>query len=746
MADTWMPPKLRAILTYVLNGDTLTKDITNDITNWGELMTTLQRDGISGVFMSVDMPVKVAFEAKKILHDIFFSDFLNGSASIQILKRDPFDLTQYTEIHNAKLNFTSFVESNDIAEIGSEARYFNDLIKSLGKTKYDIPVSELTSGTWRYAHNDVFVIGDYELPEGIQTVLGKGAGKHVNQSVSFVLNDVKIPIGGSQNDFRPQSLSAVTGGADGAVIADVIAGNTGTLPDEYFFMVDPTASRSFSFRLQFKFRLSWQVANLPPINYSPRFFIQAVTESGSRINIVNDLMSYNPASPITDMNWIDYDMDTVITAPSGSKLIMYIFADGLGSGTFDYEIQSFEYFRISYLDKSRVTHDIPVTSPEHLAYALLSRMAGNNTPYSVTIDADTDNPYRFSHYLIAAEAIRGQNNAMYHASFNDFIAYMQFLGYEWDVDEVRKIVIFSKRGKFFDQTATAIDLTREETAGLSIEANQEYAYSTVKVGYVRPDIENANGRFAVCGTFDYSTDYSSSSNPYDSGAGAQNALEIICPYKADPVEIEILSWTRAEKTTDQKTDNDIFMLAGNVNSNGYVIENRDSQYVVTNNEVLLASRWYNVPYIPYFIAKRNASKIGIAVKNMNFTATDAYREAVLFGVISDDIYSGISIVNGLFLPFTYEFEAGTRNNLPEPTNRFGLVSFKWKNDTHRGFIRKLVAAHSDEMANTWVLFGLAPKTSSEKMPVIFRGIITEDSPNQERQLITFKGLITENIQ
>jgi hypothetical protein len=342
---------------------------------------------------------------------------------------------------------------------------------------------------------------------------------------------------------------------------------------------------------------------------------------------------------------------------------------------------------------------------------------------------------------VAAESIRGFENATFHVNFNDFLTHMQFMGYEWTVDEETRVVSFQKRNTLFDPDVTALELSEEEVADLAISASDEYAYSTVRVGYEKPDIENTNGRFAVCGAFDYSTDFSNSGGPRES------SLEIMSPYKADPVEIETLSWTRGEKTTDQKADNDIFMLAGEI-SDGNVIESRQTVYEVIDTDLGQSIEWYNVPYIPYFIAQRNLSKIGVAVKQLKFTGTDAYREAALSGMVSSDIYSDFTAINPLFSPIIYEFEAGTHQKLPPAPDRLGLVKFPWKGVEYKGFIQKLVKAHSEEMPTTWALMGYAPHPGEVERPgtklITITGKVIENYLAEEVRQVVITGKIMSN--
>lgn len=731
--DNWMPPKLKAILTYGTN----TTDITGDVTNWNELMTSMQRDGVSGVFMSVDMPIKVTGETKTILNNLFFTSFLSASASIQILQRDPFDLDTYTQIHAAKLNFSTFKEDANTAEISSEVRDFNNLVKSVGKTKYDIEAMDVIDEYWEYGHNPIFSGGDYEIPEVEITPLiltFDGFQPQVN-GVFFTninLNKASIPLGGMENDFRSQEYGAVIS-IDGSVPVE----------DKYFFQAelqkeysgdddDPVKTQTVIVDVDFTCRRGDVTEN--GMNAQYIFYIEAYNDDG---------VIYQNGEPIQPGTDKPADFDIKVQYPikvsPGDKIRCYVlFSNGANDyHKISFSVIKFRKFRVLYVDKSKRTDTIPAVTALTMANHLLYLMSGKDwsKAYKATIAADTDNPWPFDHYLVAAESIRGLEKAKFHANFNDFLDYMQFLGYEWDVDESTLTVAFKKRDVFFDPSITAIELTEEEVADLQITADDEYAYSTVRVGYEKPDIEDTNGRFAVCGAFDYATDYK------NQGDGRDSSLEIMCPYKADPVEIEALSWARGEKTTDQKADNDIFMLAGEINADGDLVESRQTEYLARDTDTNESIAWFNVPYIPYFITRRNAQKIAVATKYITFTGTDAYRDASLRGSVAYDIYSDVELPNGLFSPLTYEFEAGTHQSLPDPFRRFGLVSFPWKGVQYRGFISKLVKAHNNEAPTGWTLLGYTGEMT--KNPIVFYGQVTEYEDLLQK--ITFTGTITEEI-
>ncbi len=707
-----IPPRLRGYLINNTTGDRV--EVTDDVMNWRQLSIKYERENFSGVFKSVSIPIEICRAGREIIRDAFYLSGLAMDMSFEIMRRELKGLS-YTRTHIMRLNAATYREHRDYIAIDGSPLTFETLVNSVGKTKYDIPVSETVYQFWRYRHNSVFVKGDWEIGNAPQTIsgsiptgsiIGDLPGAARLQTLSIYLNDGKMPFNAVENDFRSQTVSNVP--FEGTV-DDVVNGRFQRLPDDYFFEVDPrleSPDGNFTFRLRFKFRLQWDAIALPEEpTYSPRFFLYYRSDitpldpnTPQQGAIINNLLSHVPATPITRMNWIDFDFNQYLTLPRGARLYMMVFLDGFQNSSYDVEILNFEHFNIEYIDKTKTAHDIPVVTPTALANALLTKMANGDSVrhYTAEIDYDSDNRYSFAHYLAAAESIRGFDNANFHTSFNDFSAYMQFLGFEREVDEDNRQIWFRKRSYFFNPNAEVMRLTEDEVANVVIQADDSHAYSTLRIGYEKPDIDNTNGRFAVCGAFDYSTDYENTSTLRDS------SLEIICPYKADPIEIETLTWTRGEKTTDKRVDNDVFMLAGSV-FNGELVEDRKAQYMVEDTDLGESIGWYNVPYIPYYIVRRNESRIGVAVKNLTFAGTDSYREAEITGVVVDDVYSDIALTGGLFKPINFEFDAGTFKGLPPMNERHYLIAFRWRGRLYEGFIKELVETPAAIKGESWLL-------------------------------------------
>ncbi len=719
MANYLIPDHVRAYL--IIEG--VKSEITPHVTNWADLAVDMVRDGLSGVFVQVEQPLSVMRDSGSgdLLRSLFLSQALHSRATFEIWKRGDYDF-DYTLVTSSELNFATYAESIDTIEISAEKRDFNSLVSSFGRTKYDIPAADISSGTWNYAHNETFAGGDYTMPEAEQTMrtVGVGDGGEAVQAISIHLDSATMPLGGIQNDIKSQEIAWLN--AVGAVTSLQSA------PDSYFFMVDPGHKGLFKLQFGARFRISWDASQIEQSGGNVVNLVfgyttpDGVFHEGQRINMVG--RSYY------DANW----PLSQYMLPAGAKLQLFIYFDGLSNGEngyFTFKIENFEFFTIRYVDKSSRTETWNVTTLERMANALLAKMSEDfEQKYTATVDTATF--YDRSIMLCAAETIRGYGeNANFHVSFADFVTFMQCLGCEWTVDEIAGVVAFHDRRESFDRSAVALDLSEGETTSLMIKADSEHAYSSVKVGYERPEIDNMNGKLAPHGAHEYTLGYQ--------GANLEKQqLEIMSPYKSDPIELEQLSWSASEKDTDTKTDNDVFAVAM-TSAVGRYTEYRGFQYRFADYN--LTVDYFNAPLNPRFIAEANTDRMGINAKVLKFASTDAYRD-VKFTGRDIDPFGDLTAPDGLFLPILYEFEAGTHLGLPLAGVRNGLVLFMWHGVQYQGFIKQLVKNHCFEQSTSWQLYAALPYDDANHT-IVFSGNVSEYT--EDTREVMFAGSVTETL-
>lgn len=248
-------------------------------------------------------------------------------------------------------------------------------------------------------------------------------------------------------------------------------------------------------------------------------------------------------------------------------------------------------------------------------------------------------------------------------------------------------------------------------ADLIVESDNTHAYTNISIGYDKQDYDKVNGRFVANGTFEYTTGYM---------AKDENRLELISPYRADSLGIELLCQDRVRMTTDDKSDNDIFVVDMVFNEEGgYYTEykgviTRARAYVVdpgsVDNAPGFAVDTFNARFNPYYLVKYNESLIGVITDRITYTATDMCKEAEFMVeyepdkyVLGENMRENQLITKHLFSPIEYNFATGNWQGLPPQDIRDGLVYFTYKGRQLKGYIIEVMKNYAHETETTWRL-------------------------------------------
>ena len=309
---------------------------------------------------------------------------------------------------------------------------------------------------------------------------------------------------------------------------------------------------------------------------------------------------------------------------------------------------------------------------------------------------------------------------MINGSFNDFVKWMNCLGYEFEI--TGNEIVFRDRNYFYDKTLTALTLAEDELADLVTSVDSEKCYTVVRIGYEDQDYDGkTNGTYESFGLYEYTTGFEYSEDI---------ELDLISPYRADPIGIEMLLQERDKEGSKDKEDKDIFFVAVNKLPPTYIIaENGD--YIITEdgNRIITEDSASAEPYTEYVDEKiytgvlddnnvgqiiefnavfhprilvvYNESLIGInclsrvgqvpAVR-LKFAGTEAFTGAYYAGSSSNFLYQDIPINSQLYEPIEYNFEAGYLPDLPN--DKRGLVKFTYKGKSMQGFIKQIAKNYS----------------------------------------------------
>lgn len=666
----------------VFEGDFI--DVTQSIENLDSLENVLSRDGVSGVISEVSFEISFVLSAKDFVKDIFFRKGLYGKALLKIYRRGNFD-NDYKLIKDINLDFSTYQEYADRVTVEAAKFDLLEIINSEGKTKYEVPVSEISdTKKWKYERMNFINNGVYELPTSpIETI----------SSTSSIILPLSLSsselIPGEEIDFKSQSFG-------------------GSSSDDYFVLNAGKKEVSIHVEMSYKFEYDGKLTyGLPgTFDYNKLLYVHLIKNTNDNKNqeIIKEWVLTPEAGTKEENKYIigmfkaEMVLDTYITLKENESLTLRLDVDknynkdhilmiSTGDITF-VEKDDKLTFILSYIEKSVKVLYIDLIDPTTLMQHYLNDMSGVNGLFSVQINWSESN---YKTMLIAAESIRQIPGAKLYGSPNDFFDWMKVLGYEYDIDGTK--LIFNFRDEYFKSSFAAMSMRKDEIADLIIKADNTYAYTSVEIGYDKQDYDTMNGRCEPNGMFSYTTGYITRTD---------NKLSLISPYRADSIGIEMLCQESDKQTTDTDSDNDVFFVALKENSEDY------SEYkdIYIEDKDFSSLKLFNAPFNPYYLIKRNQSLIGINADKVKFKATDMSRTAIIIdNGQSVDPYADQIISKKLFEPIIYNFAAGSNKDLPDHAVRNGLVKINWKDEIYTGFIKEIRKNYASDTETTWELWG-----------------------------------------
>lgn len=662
-------------------------DITEDVESWHGMETILTRDGTTGVIPEVTFPINMVRKARAMITQLFETYGMYAKADFNVYKRDNWDLDRYDRIAAYHLDFSTYRDFDRQTEIEGLSADLNQYINSFASTKWDIPVADVAMDhQWHYRRMDMLNVGNYKVAE---TDLYPTNTNVYRWPVSMV--NAEMTPGGPEHDFKDQTL--------------------GSNKSDYFFKAAAAVDVRISIKLSYKHMIrhvEWDASDLPV-----------------RISIMrggNEIVLANYIPPITRyVKWvgnytifreIDINASFFTHLEKDDQLVIYSVISKQAISNQTLSITSFELFTVEYVAKATEAVRLNVIDPRKLMQRLLDDATGKPGHFAVEINWGD---ISYLPAMCAAETVRGFVDAAVHTSIDEFLNYMRYSGYEYEVLGNR--MVYRPRDEFFPKDKTAMLLDEGEMADLVIAANKDHAYTAVRLGWTKPDYEKYNGRFEVNGAFDYTTDYT---------ARDENMLDWVIPYRADSMGLEILLQDRNKVTTDTKSDNDLFVIALDktvVTEDIGTTEDpatREVYYEYLKERIRYGKFptqifMFNAPLCPPMLVAANESFLGINAKNLRFAGTDSNKnkgeddDKETARIVDSSnrlvlqIYKDWKLTKKLYDPVKYNFAAGTYQPFPIESLRTGLIYFTCDGRQRKGFIDEITKNDQKESETSWTL-------------------------------------------
>ena len=393
-------------------------------------------------------------------------------------------------------------------------------------------------------------------------------------------------------------------------------------------------------------------------------------------NASGNLETYGTAVPMPDDTYITVSDGGFgnVTLNDGDKLGLFLrYNNSHNPHSATVTIKPGASFKVNWKSR-REPVMLPVVKPVTLLNCLLKSMNGGKDGLTGRIDfTDTRGTECL---LLPAEGIRGISSGKMYSSFQQFCDWMSAVfGMVYYVDG--DTVAFVKRGNLYD---TEVVKRLDDTSDFSYSVTSSLIYSQVNAGYDKQDYDSVNGRYE----FNFST-------YYETGVTlTENKLELMSPYRADGYGVEFLVDTRGAESTDTDSDSDMFFTQAAIQGGRYVLR-RDKEVTGAPAGV------FNAAYSPRSCVLANEDFIGVSVKNLTYASATGNSEVVIDGVAEK---SDVTIGKQLFTPGMIQVSSSDLN-LPDNWN--GLVELEQGGVTYRGYLSSVDKTYTREESTTYEL-------------------------------------------
>lgn len=639
----------------LING--ISYEATDDLKNWDDFELAYKRSDYDGVLRSFSTKFEFVNRSYNLLKEEYSKNYLSSSAGIAFYKRN--NSWNWDKVFQCALDFSSYSDDGYTISINAIDDTLAAIIKAKRNIQYEYLVSELKPQSLYYdglkfQYEAKYVSGGTTVEDdaNLQYIQFHGAlqaeGGTRPATVSFpvyILDNSELPKRDSPLVFTDEPFTT-----DGSVqiFAEALSNIDITLKLSFSFYViaDKAHGTAYADVVLFVKRANGDLArfgvwrhiagNIPTIVSE---LINISLNSGDSIGM--DLLLYNSATPIK-MTWTTY----------------------------------LRGFSLSVNFQSRINPvNIDVLLLTTVAEKLLESMT-DSSDYSVDIynyvPGGITRSRLSSCFIMPAESARNLPNAKLYTSFKKFCEFMEAeFGYVLVIEGNN--VTFIHRYALFDNYVVK-DLS-DQINDYEYSVNSSLVNTSVKVGYDKQDYDSINGR----DEFRFTNEFSTGLKLTD------NTLSFISPYRADAYGIEFLVQKRGEDTTDNDSDNDVFIVGcqyATSAENGNLL--LDRPYSPSQLLGLISpDTMFNVEYSPRFMLEANKAYIGACTNMLKFTSSDGNSNVSIAGIKETDDFP---IDNRLFTVGEVDVET---SEVDVPSNLSGLISLDYNGETVRGYIKEM---------------------------------------------------------
>ena len=630
-------------------------DVTDCLVNWEDVELAYKRGEYDGVVRSFSTKFEFASGAYSLLLDEYRTNYLQASASVAFYTRT--NSWEWQERFRCALDFSTFTYTGTTCEVNAVDDSLASLIKAKRGTEYEYSVANLREAEqlwydgilmssqckwkWQGTDEDGMIYVDYTHDD-------HGGVNQRAQMAVYMLS--------SEFPFANR-LEAYDGGV---MVTDYGNSHTFTYDELMQYAVYRSTSPS-PLKVHVKVDLHLKVEGGTAGKSNTTFYLEHVTGDGSAPEAVYDVSLINGS-----ITHVDYEEDIVLN--NGDFIAMWLFIGAsvrISQSTDDAEEDVVE-ISTTLRNSPQL---IDVVKPSTLLNRLLRSMNGGHEGITGEIAEDVDTRLENT-LLLAAESVRGLDGAKLRTSYTKFCNWMSAeFGFVPVVDDASKKLTFVHRESLFKDTEVK-DLG-DDCTEFQYTVNEGLIHARVRVGYDKVDYDSVNGRDEFRWT-----------NSYETGVTlTDTSLDLISPYRADAYGIEFLAAKRGEETTDDGSDNDVFMAGATLNDAGSRYELiRGGDYAVTG--VISPDTMFNGMYAQRFMVAANEKYIGAFATGLTCASAEGNGDASVGGVRTD---ADLDITGRLFTVGEVEVETGDQS---VPSDLGGYITLVKNGLTYKGYVKE----------------------------------------------------------
>lgn len=627
-------------------------DVTNDLVNWDDVEMSFKRNDYYGVVRSFSTKFEFSGGAYSLLLREYQTNYLNSSATIVFYVRNNSWLLN--EKFRCALDYSTFTYTDISCEINAVDDSLASLIKAKKGTQYEYLVSELKE-------NEPLYYDRLQMDSDIKWIL---PSESEDNSVSYDM------IMGKAGTYYTIPLYILSTEIATKNIIEVFDTSENGYPstDELFknYLIKNISSRSLKINIKFKVKLKLSGDGIT--NQILSLYLSKYTIKDNAWTPIYRIEKME-TSPIYTIS-IDED----ITLYPEESLIMYINYPYI---PVNIPVTAFFYDMDVPLSISFSEKDIPVNidiiKPVTLLNRLLKSMNNEKAGLTGEISINPNNPDMENityAQIVAAESVRGLDNAKIYTSYTKFSNWMSSVFGFVPVIGDNKVTFVHRDILFQDKQVKDL---KDDTVDLNYNVNSSMIYSRLKVGYDKQDYDSVNGRDEFHFTNEYTTGITLT----------ENVKELISPYRADAYGIEFLVVKRGEDTTDNDSDSDIFFVGAALEGGKYKLVR--SGYTISG--VISPSTMFNAMYSQRYMIKANARYLAAFAEKLSFASSDGNSDVEINGVRETN---DIALGNRLFTVGELSVETGDQGT---PSDLSGYIRIEKNGNVYKGFVKSVSYNH-----------------------------------------------------